>query len=69
MRFSREPGKSKEGSVVAMRICVDGTGLEFVSGGKASGRGEVTEDVAYFARPGADLKVIGADGKVVSACT
>ncbi|HEY3548939.1 MAG TPA: hypothetical protein VGK17_22930, partial [Propionicimonas sp.] len=28
MRFSREPGKSKEGSMAALRICVDGTGLE-----------------------------------------
>ncbi len=66
--LTRLPGRSKRGSVAAMRICIDGRSLEFLKSGKPDGYGVVTEDDTYFARFDSALKIIGADGKEVEAC-
>ncbi|MDQ7991276.1 MAG: hypothetical protein AAGC63_00755 [Propionicimonas sp.] len=68
VRITRLPGRSKAGSEVALRVCVDATHWAFYSGGRLSTRGIVAEDETYFGRIDGRLLIIGADGKDVEKC-
>ena len=66
--LTRLPGKSRQGSVAAMSICVDGRSVQFLKDGKPDGYGSAAVDETYFARVDGALKIIGADGKDVTTC-
>lgn len=66
--MKRAVGKSKGGSVVALSVCVDGTGLTFESRGRAIGTGQVAQDDVYFGETGERLVILGADGRRVASC-
>jgi hypothetical protein len=61
-------GVSKGGSVAALGVCVDSRTVRFTKAGKGAGSGELTRDELYFGDVDSQLKVIGADGKVVDEC-
>ncbi len=62
MSLKRAPDRSKKGSIVAMRSCVDLRSVQIVEGDKAVGGGVVGTDLLYFIRDGEQLKILGADG-------
>ena len=64
----RAPGVSKQGSIVALSVCVDATGWSFYAGNKKVLPGRVGQDIVYFSRLGDALKIIGADGEFVDSC-
>ena len=56
-----KPGVSKEGSAVALRVCVDATRPRRFSGhGKGLGHGLLIQDVIYFGRFDGALKIHGS---------
>lgn len=61
-------GVSKGGSIAALAVCVDSRTVRFTKAGKNAGSGELTRDELYFGDFDGQLKVIGADGKVVDEC-
>ena len=63
VRVERLAGRSKEGSVVALRICVDASNWAFYRGDKLKSRGYLAEDDIYFTRTNGVLKAFGADGR------
>jgi hypothetical protein len=64
----RVVGVSKGGSIAALSICVDSRTVRFIKSGKTAGSGELTRDDLYFGEIDGELKVIGADGRVVEEC-
>jgi hypothetical protein len=66
--FTRRPGGSKQGSIVAAAVCVDGSGMRFHEHGTDVGQGTSATDLTYFARIDGGLKIIGADGRQVDSC-
>jgi len=66
---ARAPGVSKEGSIVALSACVDARGWAFYRGDERVSEGKAAADLLYFNRVEDDaLKIIGADGELVSSC-
>lgn len=66
--LERIPGASKGGSIVALRACMDASSTRTYRGDTFLQNGMVTRDELYFARSGAALKIIGADGTQVATC-
>lgn len=64
----RLPGRSKGGSVVAMRTCIDASGWAFYQGNRMISRGFPAQDEVYFKYDAGQLKMFGADGKSVKSC-
>ena len=64
----RLPGKSKGGSVVALRVCVDASDWSFYRDGKAISHGFPAADDIYFATLDGRIRMIGADGRKVERC-
>lgn len=69
-QFAPNPGVSKGGSVISIRLCTDASGLEVVEKGtnKVVGHGTFTYDEVYFKREGETLKGFAQDSKDVSKC-
>jgi predicted acyl esterase len=68
LAMRREPGISREGSIVALRVCVDSSGWSFYRGDKLESRGRVGEDRVYFSRFGENLKAVYVEGRWVEKC-
>ena len=66
--FQRAPGRTKTGSVASVTTCVDSTGLQFLRDGEAVGPGLIALDENYFGLVDGQIKLIGADGKLVNEC-
>lgn len=66
--LERMAGVSKAGSLIAMRACLDASSVEVYRAGKYLGRGLITVDDLYFGEVDDQLRLIGADGKEVTAC-
>lgn len=64
----RLPGKSKGGSSVALRVCVDASGWSFFRDGNAISHGFPAADDIYFATRDGRIRMIGADGQKVKRC-
>ena len=64
----RLPGKSKGGSDLALRVCVDASGWSFYRRDKAVSPGFPAADDIYFASVGGRTRMIGADGRRVPEC-
>ena len=65
---TRLPGRSKAGSAVALRVCVDASGWSFYKKDQLKSSGGLAEDDMYFVRSNGVLKALGADGRGVEAC-
>ena len=66
--IERAPGLSKQGSVVALSVCVDATEWWFYNDNNRVSQGKIGLDLVYFDRFGDTLKIIGADGRFVDSC-
>lgn len=64
----RSPGISKQGSALALSICIDATRWAFYRGEARVSEGKVGLDIVYFRHFGSVLKIIGADGRFVDSC-
>lgn len=68
LAIERAPGISKQGSIVALSICVNATRWAFYNGEKQVSQGRIGLDLVYFKRFDMTLKIIGADGRFVDSC-
>lgn len=62
VRIERVPDAQKQGSVVAIRVCVDLSSVTIVENGRSIGPGVKGSDLLYFIREGGRLMILGADG-------
>jgi hypothetical protein len=60
---TRLAGRTKEGSVLAIRVCVDASGWGFYHGKTLKSPGGEAEDDLYFTRTDGVLQILGADGR------
>lgn len=67
-RLERVPGVSKDGSIVALRACIDATSTTTVRRDNPSEKGGAGQDTLFFGRVDGMLKIRGADGKAVESC-
>jgi hypothetical protein len=68
VRIERLAGRSKEGSIAALRVCTDATKWAFYKGDVRKSTGALAEDDLYFTRTDGVLKALGADGREVERC-
>lgn len=64
----RQPGLSREGSIVALESCVDATGVAVLQAGKPAGTGFINRNTYFFVRDGDALKIQTAEGGQVQEC-
>lgn len=62
VRIARVPGAQKQGSIVALRVCVDLRTVTIIENGQRIGPGVNGSDLLYFARRDGRLMILGADG-------
>lgn len=68
LTIARAPGLSRDGSLVALQVCVDASRWGFYSGGKLVSTGRGAQERVYFARLGELLKMAYSEGKWVETC-
>ena len=68
LTVAREPGVSREGSLVTLRVCADASGWSFYRGDELMSDGRPAEERVYFARRGDRLKMFYSEGKWVKRC-
>ncbi len=68
LSVAREPGASRDGSVVAIRACVDASAWAFYKGDDKVSEGRTAEDRVYFSQIGDGLRMAFIEGRWVESC-
>lgn len=68
LKVERAPGISKEGSIVALLVCADGSGWAFYEDGAEVSRGRPAEDRVYFSTVDGAMKMTYIEGRWVKTC-
>jgi len=61
--IKRVPNATKQGSIVALQVCLDLSTVTIIENGRTIGAGVDGSDLLYFVREDNKLKILGADGK------
>ncbi len=64
----RNVGSSREGSIVSLEACVDGSSATIKRNGTVLGRGDIAQERVYLGGAPGRLKVVFSEAKAVTTC-